>query len=140
MNLIKYPRMEIVLVNSKLNNANTDKIIITPNSINGVIKKMGEKFSFGRNAGNTGPSSLLGSLTTFAGKTNDYNFIDESVGPKQFEIGYSKEKEKFYIVDNKRGTGLFVKIKQKIMVTHDMIVSFCASHMILQVEPESKFL
>jgi len=47
------------------------------------------------------------------------------------------EKGKFYLVDNKRGTGLFIKIRKKICVDHDMIVSFCASHMILQLEGEN---
>ncbi len=44
---------------------------------------------------------------------------------------------KFFIIDNKRGTGLFIKIKQKICVNHNMIVSFCASRMILQLEGEN---
>ena len=47
------------------------------------------------------------------------------------------EKGKYFLVDNKRGTGLFIKIKNKICVDHDMIVSFCASHMILQLDGES---
>lgn len=135
--VILYPRIEMIVMNSRANEQGHDKIIITPNSINGVMKKLGDKFAFGRNSGlNSLPNSLLGSLPSFVGKMNDYNFLDESIGPRQFEISYSIEKGKFFIVDNKRGTGLFVKIKQKVVVDHDMIVSFCASHMILQEEPE----
>ena len=129
-----------------MSNLNNETIVITPNSINDTIKKLGDKFIFGRNTNvmQGGQNSLIGnfpnfsSTTSLTSKPNDYNFTDESIGPKQFEISYNKEKNKFFVVDNKRGTGLFVKVKQNVVVDHDMIVSFCASHMILQVEPECK--
>ncbi len=144
-NLIPYPRIEMSLVNSRFNIPSTEMIIITPNSLNGTLKKMGDKFIFGRHVPTSNiASSMMASLPTFLSSTslnhrpNDYDFTDETIGPRQFEISYSKDKNKFYVVDNKKGTGLFVKIKQSVMVDHDMIISFCASHMILQVEPECK--
>ena len=144
------PRLELSIMNTRLNNATTEKIIMTPNSINGSVRKTGDKFLFGRTASmGTGlnPSIQGGiqgmmpkfSSTSLNHRPNDYDFSDESIGPRQFEISYSKDKNKFYVVDNKRGTGLFVKIKQSVVVDHDMIVSFCASHMILQVESECKW-
>jgi hypothetical protein len=111
---ILFPRLEITAFSNK--NIEEKKLItVTPNSINNQLKKIGDKFCFGR------------------GDRNDYIFKDESIGPKQFEISYNSGN--FYIVDNKKGTGLFIKIKDKIIVDHDMIVSFCASHMILQLDP-----
>jgi hypothetical protein len=139
--LIKYPRLEIFLSNSRSTISTGDKIILTPNSINGNLKRLGDKFLFGRNSGNLS-GSLVGNRSTQAGtsKANDFNFSDESVGSKQFEISYNKDSTKYTIVDNKRGTGLFIKIKQKNVIKQDMIVSFCASHMILQVENDCNLL
>ncbi len=145
-NLIPYPRIEMSIVNSRFNIPSTETIILTPNSINATIKKIGDKFIFGRHVATSNmASSMMASLPTFLSSTslnnrpNDYDFTDETIGSRQFEISYSKEKNKFYVVDNKKGTGLFVKIKQSVVVDHDMIISFCASHMILQVEPECKY-
>jgi hypothetical protein len=118
--IIKYPKLEITVTSAK--NPNEERLItVTPNSINGCIKPIGYKFYFGKE-------------DKYSNKKNDYNFNDETVGARQFEISFNQDKNKFFIVDNKRGTGLFVKIKNKIAVDHDMIVSFCASHMILQTE------
>ncbi len=135
--IIKFPKMEIYLVNSKLVCITNEKIIITPNSINGVIKPIGEKFTFGRSAG---LQLLPGSLQSVGVKQNDYNFSDDNIALKQFEAYYSEESKKYYIVENKGGTGLFVKIKNKTIIDHDMIISFCASHMVLQVESESMII
>ena len=146
--MISYPRLEFSVMNTRLNNLPTEKIILTPNTINGSLRKIGEKLFFGRTPPATlkkYPSTHLGlnmprfSSTSLNTRPNDYDFSDESIGPRQFEISFVKEKEKFYVADNKRGTGLFVKIKQSVIVDHDMIVSFCASHMILQIESESNF-
>jgi len=144
-NIILYPRVELTFSNSKNGSQNSEIVTITPNSLNGEVKKIGEKIQFGRSVRQAKlASSMMASLPTFLSstslnnKSNDYNLSDESVGPRQFEIIFKKDKGKFFIVDNKKGTGLFVKIKQGVVIDHDMIISFCASHMILQVEPECK--
>lgn len=98
-----------------------DKIKITPNSLsssNGVncIK---DRFVFGKVNSN---------------KSNDYGINDESIALKQFEVFYKDEK--FYVLDNKKGTGLFVRVKEKLTIDRDMIISFCSSHMIVQVESD----
>jgi hypothetical protein len=132
-------------MNTRLTNAPSEKIIITPNSINGSVRQIGDKFYFGKTSSTfTGnhlsihlPMPKLSS-TSLNTRANDYDFTDDSIGPRQFEVSFSQDKGKFHVVDNKRGTGLFVKIKQSVVVDHDMIVSFCASHMILQVESERK--
>lgn len=128
------PKVEFFISNSK--NSNERAIcVITPNSINNDVKNMGEKFYFGKD-------------DQKGIKKNHFNFNDDSIGFRQFEIAYSAgivylhkliklEKGRFFLVDNKRGTGLFIKIRQRILVDHDMIVSFCASHMILQLEGDS---
>jgi hypothetical protein len=72
--LIKTPRLELQTINSK-NEKEQQFITVTPNSINNVIKKPGEKFLFGRND---------------ARMKNDYNFYDDSVGVRQFEVIYDK--------------------------------------------------
>ena len=71
---------------------------------------------------------------------NNYNFEDRNMGLRQFEISYNSEKLKYYILENKRGTGTFVKIKNKLVVNRDMIISFCSCHMVLQVLPDGNFL
>jgi hypothetical protein len=71
--LIKTPKLELTCVSSK-NEKEKFKIILTPNSINDVIKK-GEKFRFGRGSDNN---------------KNDYNFPEDSIGNKKFEINYDK--------------------------------------------------
>ena len=68
----------------------------------------------------------------------DYNFDDKNIGLHQFEISYNVDKKKYYILENKLGTGTFVKIKNKLIVNRDMIISFCSCHMVLQVIPDSK--
>ncbi len=146
--IITIPRLELGIINTRTNSPTNEKIIITPNSINGQVRKVGDKFLFGRTAsvGTALNPSVQGGIslapkfssTSLIHRPNDYDFSDESIASRQFEMTYSKEKNKFYVVDNKRGTGLFVKIKQSVVVDHDMIVSFCASHMILQVESECK--
>jgi hypothetical protein len=127
---ISYPKLELEVYNSKSNQI-TDRIVITPNSITSSqgasIKALNDKFYFGRIP--VGGSNLTNNK-------NDYNFSDDSIGNRQFEISFKDDK--FYVIDNKKGTGLFVKIKDEVMVDHDMIVSFCASHMILQVENEKQ--
>lgn len=125
-NIVKFPRLELTVSSAKYLD---DKkvIVVTPNSINNKLKKLGERFYFGRE-------------DKYSNKQNDFNFNDESIGVRQFDLSYNKEKNKFYVVDNKRGTGLFVKIKTKIAVSQDMIVSFCASHMILQIENDRKII
>jgi hypothetical protein len=72
--LIKSPRLELLTTNSK-NEKEQQLIIVTPNSINNVIKKTGEKFLFGKND---------------LKMKNDYNFYDDSVGVRQFEITFEK--------------------------------------------------
>ena len=50
--------------------------MITPNSINNEVKKLGEKFYFGKDE----PKAL---------KKNHFNFNDDSIGVRQFEIAYN---------------------------------------------------
>ncbi len=73
--IIKLPRLELTCVSSK-NERDSLKIIITPNSINGIVKK-GDRFCFGR--GNDASK-------------NDYNFPEDTIGNKQFEIIFDKSK------------------------------------------------
>lgn len=149
--IIPYPRVEFTLKNVKSENVLNEKIILTPNSINGVYKKLGDKFYFGRTGGKLKGNHLTvnvpfsskasnTSLGSIGNVPNDYDFKDESIGPRQFDITYIKEKNKFFVTDNRRGTGLFVKIKKNITIVQDIIASFCAVHMILQVENERKLI
>jgi hypothetical protein len=134
--LINFPRIEIFFPDNGTNNSSNQRIVITPNSINGNLKRLGDKYLFGRN-----PSTLPNSLNSIGGgKNNDYNFTDESIGIKQFEICFNKDKGKYTIVDNKKGTGLFIKVIQKVAIKQDVIISFCSSHMILQVDNDGKII
>ena len=71
---------------------------------------------------------------------NDYTFLDKNMGSHQFEILYNAEKSKYYILENRQGTGTFIKIKNKLAVNRDMIISFCSCHMVLQVLPDGNFI
>jgi len=77
---LQHPQLELTITSTKTL-ATSEKILLTPNSINGVPKKLGEKFYFGR---------LMHSSSN---KTNDYNFTDESIAGRQFEISFNKEKK-----------------------------------------------
>lgn len=55
---------------------NSNKITITHNSINGLTKSDG-KFFFGK-------------FEPKQSRCNDINFIDDTIGSKQFEITYNK--------------------------------------------------
>lgn len=67
--------MEFLISNSK--NPNEKSVcVITPNSINNEVKKMGEKFYFGKDD----PKAI---------KKNHFNFNDDSIGVRQFEIAYN---------------------------------------------------
>ncbi len=71
--IIKLPRLELNCLGSR-DEGECMKIYITPNSINGNIKK-GERFTFGSVSDNI---------------KNDYNFPDDIIGNKHFEITYDK--------------------------------------------------
>lgn len=63
------------MANTKSQNGD-GSCVITPNSINNEVKKLGEKFYFGKDD----PKAI---------KKNHFNFNDESIGVRQFEIAYN---------------------------------------------------
>jgi hypothetical protein len=142
--------MELQITNQENAFEESQSIVVTPNSINGVKKNLGERFYFGskRSSSENLPfnsessNSFKNSQNSMneCDMTNDYNFDDPSMAPRQFEISYNTEKSKYYILENKKGTGTFLKIKQKLPVNRDMIISFCSCHMVLQVLPDGKIL
>jgi hypothetical protein len=117
------------LINSISNN---EKIILTPNSINGNIKTSDENFTFGSNVG------FPYSYTQSNYAPIDFSFDDESMAYSQFEIKFNKQRGKFYVIDNKKGTGIFARINKKFHIDRDVIISFCSCHMILQVTADRK--
>lgn len=140
----EFPRLELDYSNqSKTNQIN--RIIITPNSINKKTKVKGKKFYFGsangskcikNNITRENSEKILNDATS----PLDYTFEDKNMGYHQFEISFNAEKSKYYILENKQGTGTFVKIKTKLAVNRDMIISFCSCHMVLQVSPDGIYL
>lgn len=97
-----------------------DEVTITPNQLrcssnNKVSDSTTGKFSFGKDL------------------NNDCVINDSTLGGHQFFVYFNNRTNKFYAIDNLNGTGLFVRINKKIVVDHDMIVSFCVDHMYLQV-------
>jgi hypothetical protein len=70
--IIKSPQLILTCINSK-NEKESIKIILTPNSINGIVKK-GDKFTFGRISDDN---------------KNDYSFPEDTIGNKQFVINYN---------------------------------------------------
>ncbi len=124
--VVEYPRLEMKIENPR-SPAEISTIIITPNSINGATKKIGEKFFFG----GTGPNKT--------NPNNDFNFGDDTVNPKQFEISFLPEKNKFILQENPQGSGTFVKIKSKLVINKDYVLSFCSCHMHLQVKQDGKY-
>jgi hypothetical protein len=120
--IIELPKLDLTCVNTK-NEKDKYKIVITPNSINGEFRDT-TKFIIGREDKKM---------------NNDFSFRDE-IGNKQFEINYDKMTEKYSIIDTKMGTGLFVKIQTKLQIKQDTIVSFCQTHMIIQLDPKSSFI
>lgn len=96
-----------------------ESIIITPTSINGVVKKLGEKFFFGRR-------NLVAKR-----KVNDYSFDDETLSSKQFEILYKPEENGYFVADFKKGKGLFVRIRHKVLLDKAYIFTFCSVHILV---------
>jgi len=145
---IEYPRLELQITSQENAFDESQSIVITPNTINGVKKNFGERFFFGsrRSSSDNLPfnsdssNSIKNSQFSISesDSTNDYYFDDTSMASRQFEISYNSEKSKYYILENKKGTGTFLKIKQKLPVNRDMIISFCSCHMVLQVSPDGK--
>jgi hypothetical protein len=124
------------IVNPETTGEDSDYIVITPNSINGNKKILGDRFNFGSKKNLSGYSSQSNrNSQNFINEvtTNDYYFEDQSMAYRQFEILYNPEKSKYYILDNKRGSGTFLKIRNRLVVNKDMIISFCSCHMVLQV-------
>ena len=66
-------------------------------------------------------------------KDNDCELPGANLAEKQFFVYFDSNSKKFSAIDNVAGTGLFVKIEDCLVINHDMIVSFCADHMYLQV-------
>lgn len=116
-------------VNPLTNNHN---IILTPNSVNGIVKYNNNSFVFGSSNGSVRTDSEE-DITPI-----DYDFKDKSMGFSQFEIIYEELRNKFYVLDNKKGTGVFAKINKKFLLNREVIISLCSSHMILQVTNDSK--
>jgi hypothetical protein len=114
--IVEYPKLELLCVNNR-NEQDRNKVIITPNSINGEVRS-NSKFVIGKN------------------DKNDFTF-KEGMGNKQFEIHYDRPANKYNIIDTKMGTGLFVKIQTKLQIKQDTIVSFCQTHMIIQTDSTS---
>jgi hypothetical protein len=119
--IIESPRLELMCINTK-NEQEKFKIVITPNSINGEIRNT-NRFIIGKEDKKN---------------NNDFSFKD-GIGNKQFEIIYDKLIGKYNIIDTKMGTGLFVKIQTKLQIKQDTIVSFCQTHMIIQLDSSSNF-
>jgi hypothetical protein len=132
LKIIKYPRLEIFSMDCVNPLTNNHNVILTPNSINGNIKYNNSSFVFGSSNGSI-RTDRENDITPI-----DYSFNDISMGFSQFEIIYEKLRNKFYVVDNKKGTGVFAKINKKLLLNKEVIISFCSSHMILQVMNDSK--
>lgn len=133
--IINSPRLEMTLIDHRGFMIKNQKIILTPNSINGIIKISDQdKFFFGSNDDNT--------LSDSGGKSTniDFNFNDKSMANLQFEIIYDKERNRFLVSDNIKGTGIFAKINKNMKVDRDLIISFCSCHMILQISEDSKIM
>ena len=117
--LLRTPKLKLSLFTNS-QSIIIDEITITPNTIKpksgGIVtKSLNYKFCFGHD--------------------NDCDYIlnDANVAPKQFFIFYNPSTSKYNALDNLSGTGLFVKILRPIEIFREMIVSFCADHMYLQV-------
>ncbi len=70
-----FPKVEFFICNSK-NSNDKSYCVITPNSINNELKRMGERFYFGKND----PKAI---------HKNHFNFKDNTIGNRQFEIAYN---------------------------------------------------
>lgn len=143
--LLQYPRLELQIFNPDITGENSDYILITPNSINGNKKNFGERFYFGSKrsvSGNSDSSQSNRNSQNFLNDTswNDYNFEDQIMASRQFEISYNIEKSKYYILEHKKGTGTFLKIRNRLVVSRDMIISFCSCHMVLQILNDGKII
>jgi hypothetical protein len=117
--IIRYPKLKLSFY-SNTQFTLLDEVHLTPNTLyrrerEPLIKDSGHKFSFGYS------------------KDNDCALSDPNIAAKQFSVYYDSSTCKFVAVDNISGTGLFVKVTDKLIINHDMIVSFCADHMYLQV-------
>lgn len=97
------------------------KIEITPWTVN--KRELKEKFRcvFGR---------------TEVISQNDYNFDDDKIAPRQFEIIYVPEQKKFFFRDLEKSTGIFIRINKSIEVDRELIVSFCNNHFSLNVSQQ----
>ena len=117
---IPFPQLTLQFI-SNINENVSEKAMITPNSLTKkdgnviIMKDSSHKFSFG--------SAL----------NNDYVLNDSNLSDKQFYTFYNDKTKSFHVVDSITGTGLFVQINDSLIITHDMIVSFCTDHMYLQV-------
>lgn len=114
--LIPSPKLKL-LVYSNHTSSLVNTIVLTPNSLKTQTQpikkfKTPHKFSFGKD------------------NKNDCVINDDSLGKFQFHINFLNQK--FYIIDNLNGTGLFVKINNHLIIDHDIIVSFGADHMYIQ--------
>ena len=68
-------------------------------------------------------------------RINDYNFPlgEEGYGQRHFEIYYNKTKDKYFLRDLGDGTGTFLKIIKKKVMTVNMIVSFHSIHLSISI-------
>lgn len=114
--LISSPKLKLFVYSNQTSSL-VNIIVLTPNSLKtqtqAITKfKTPHKFSFGKDS------------------KNDCVINDDSLGKFQFHINFLYQK--FYIIDNLNGTGLFIKITNYLLIDHDVIVSFGADHMYIQ--------
>lgn len=119
--IIKYPKL-VLIISDSINNSEISQVQLTPNSINGkTIEKSNNKY-----------------IKYTFGNNDSYSYIipcDQSTEQK-FTIYLDNHKNKYYVQDDKSGTGLFVKLKDKIQVFNGMLISFYIDFMYITIIPD----
>jgi len=114
--------LEIHLLDSKVLKEGTS-IKITPDEINGQRHNPDDSFHFGREQ-----------------EGNDYCFPEEEkMAEKQFKIKYNESSQSYSIQDYFKGTGLFVHINGREMIS-STIACFANNQMIVSVDNETNML
>jgi len=107
---IMFPTLLFTVVDSKYLLPST-KIIITPSSLNKKTFNVGDRMIFGKH-----------------NPENAFNFPEhENVGNSQFEMRYDIEEKSYKIKDNRKGTGVFIRVG-KMIIQHEYIFSFSTIH------------
>lgn len=120
----KKKRSECNLVFTCSKSRTTKQTVLKPEDFyDKELKEYAKRFFIG------GPNSVL---------PNDLDLDDESINPKHLSIKYIPDEDSFVLSERKQSTGLFLKLKKRLIVDKNTIICFRNYHILISRENDDE--